>query len=179
MQILCNLQAALKKANALRVRSKPIASNIGYPTRQVSHFLHCQLRDAVISHEFVLKDSISLIRQLECMNISQTQDVILTSADVAALYPSINLEDGLTAMQWFMTRYTSIPLGLQRLYILLAQFVMENNYVECDSLPDANLQTIGTAICTSFWPMPQSSWSDWKHLSLRSFVRIFFCTRGF
>ena len=89
MQILCNLQAALKKANALRVRSKPIASNIGYPTRQVSHFLHCQLRDAVISHEFVLKDSISLIRQLECKKISQTQDVILTAlaADVAVLYP--------------------------------------------------------------------------------------------
>ena len=139
-----------KKANALGVRSRPIASNIGYPTGQVSHFLHCQLRDAVLSHEFVLKDSISLIRQLECMNISQTQDVILTSADVAALYPSINLEDGLTAMQWFMTRYTSIPLGLQRLYIRLAQFVLENNYVECDGLPDAYLQKIGTAMGTSF-----------------------------
>ena len=35
-------------------------------------------------------------------------------------------------MQWFMTRYTSIPLGLQRLYIWLAQFIVENNCVECD-----------------------------------------------
>ena len=71
----------------------------------------------MISSQHVLKDSISLIRQLECMNISQTQDVILTSADVAALYPSINLEDGLTAMQslqWFMTQYTSIPLGFAK-----------------------------------------------------------------
>ena len=86
----------------------------------------------MLSHEFVVKDSISLIRQLECMNIFQTQDVILTSADVAVLYPSINFEDGLTAIQWFMTRYTSIPLGLQRLYIWLAQFIVENNCVECD-----------------------------------------------
>ena len=87
----------------------------------------------------------SLIHQLKCMNISQTQDVILTSADIAALYPSINLEHRLTAMQWFMTRYASIPLGLQRLYIRLAQFVLEINYVECDGLPDAFLQKIGTA----------------------------------
>ena len=74
------------------------------------------------------------------MNISQTQDVILTSADVAVLYyPLINLEDGLTAMQWFMTQYTSIPLDLQMLYILLVQFVLENKYAECDCLPDAYL----------------------------------------
>ena len=98
----------------------------------------------MLSHEFVLKDSISLIRQPECMNVSQTQDVILTSAEVAALYCSINLEDGLTAMQWFITRQTSIPLSLQRLYILLAQFVLENNCVECDGLPE------GTAMGTSF-----------------------------
>ena len=45
----------------------------------------------MLSHEFVLKDSISLISQLECMNISQTQDVIQTSADVAVLYNLIYL----------------------------------------------------------------------------------------
>ena len=54
-----------KKEKALRVRSRPITSNIGYPTGQVSLFLHCQLRDAVLSHEFVLKDSVSLICQLK------------------------------------------------------------------------------------------------------------------
>ena len=88
-----------KKANALGVRFRLIASNIGYLTGQVSHFVPCQLRDAVLSYEYILKDSFSLIRQLECMNISKTQDVILTSADVTALYPSMNLEDGITAMQ--------------------------------------------------------------------------------
>ena len=72
--------------------------------------------------------------------------VLATSADVAALYPSINLKDGLTAMQWFMTQVTSIRLGLQRLYIRLAQIVLENNYVECDGLPDAYPQKIGNAL---------------------------------
>ena len=128
------------------VGSRPITSNIGYPTGKVSHFLHSQLKDAVLSHEFDLKDSIILIRQPESMNISQMQDVILTSADVAALYPSINLEDGLRATKRFMT----LPLGLQRLYIRLAQFVLENHYVKCEGLPDAYLQKIGTAMRTNF-----------------------------
>ena len=43
--------------------------NIGYPTGLVSHFLHHQLRDAVLSPEFVLKDSTSLIYQLECSSM--------------------------------------------------------------------------------------------------------------
>ena len=96
-----------KQANALAVRSRPIASNIGYPTGQVSRFLHSQLRGAVLGHEIVLTDSISLIRQLECIKISQTQDVILTAAESAALYPRINLEDGLTAVHGTIYQHTS------------------------------------------------------------------------
>ena len=46
----------------------------------------------------------------------------------------------------FMEQQNSIPLGLQRLHILLAQFVMENIYVECDSLSDAYLQKNNTAM---------------------------------
>jgi hypothetical protein len=43
-----------KKANAQGVRSRPISNNIGYPTGQVSHFLHSQLIDAVNAHSHVL-----------------------------------------------------------------------------------------------------------------------------
>ena len=43
--------------------------NKGYSTGLVSHFLRHQLRDAVLSPEFVLKDSTSLIYQLECSSI--------------------------------------------------------------------------------------------------------------
>ena len=73
-----------KQANAQGVRSRPIASNIGYPTGQISHFLHSQLIDAVNRHENVLKDSLSLIRLLEATPISPDQNVLLTSADVVA-----------------------------------------------------------------------------------------------
>jgi hypothetical protein len=101
-----------KAANAQGVRSRPIASNIGYPTGQISQFLHSQLIDAVNRHDHVLKDSLSLIRLLEATPLSLDQNIFLTSADVAALYPSINIDDGMKALQWFMAQHTSIPQEL-------------------------------------------------------------------
>jgi hypothetical protein len=139
-----------KKANAQGVRTRPISNNIGYPTGQVSHFLHSQLIDAVNAHAYVLKDSLSLIRQLELLSFSPTQNILLTSADVAALYPSINIEDGMKALQWFMAQHSSIPEHLQPKYLKLARFVLENNYVECKDIEGAFLQKIGTAMGTSF-----------------------------
>jgi len=139
-----------KQANARGVRSRPIASNIGYPTGQISHFLHSQLIDAVNRHENVLKDSLALIRLLETTPISPDHNIFLTSADVAALYPSINIEDGMKALPWFMAEHTSIPKNLQPKYLRLARFVLENNYVECEGVNGAFLQKVGTAMGTSF-----------------------------
>ena len=106
-----------KKANARGVRSRPISNNIGYPTGQVTRFLHCQLIDAVNRHPHVLQDSLGLIRQLESIPISPEQELLLTSADVAALYPFFDIEDGnhgMKALQWFMEEHTSILPVLQR-----------------------------------------------------------------
>jgi len=139
-----------KKANAQGVRSRPISNNIGYPTGQVSHFLHSQLIDAVNAHTHVLKDSLNLIRQLETLSFSPEKNIFLTSADVAALYPSINIEDGMKALQWFMAEHSSIPQNLQPKYLRLARFVLENNYVECKGIEGSFLQRIGTAMGTSF-----------------------------
>ena len=109
-----------KPANVQGVRTRPISPNIGYPTGQISNFLHSQLAEAVFMHPHVLKDSLSLIRMLENMNLSPDQENFPTSADIAALYPSINIEDGLEAMRWFMKEHTNIPDNLQKLYLLLA-----------------------------------------------------------
>ena len=114
---------------------------------QVSHFIHSQLTDAMNAHVHVLKDSLSLIRQLEAL---PKQNILLTSADVAALYPSINIEDGMKALQWFMAEHSSIPQNLQPKYLRLARFVLENNYVECKGIEGSFLQRIGTAMGTSF-----------------------------
>ncbi len=70
------------KANEQAVESHQIAPTIRYPTGQIYQFLHSQLIDSVNAHVHVLT------------SFSPEQNVLLTSADVAALYPSINIEDG-------------------------------------------------------------------------------------
>ncbi len=113
-------------ANAQGVRTHPISNNVGYLTGQVSHFLHSQLIDAVNAHANVLEDSLSLIRQLELLSFSPTLNlrlnILFTSADVtvAAIYPSINIEDGKKVLQWFMAQHSSIPVHLQQKYLKLA-----------------------------------------------------------
>ena len=49
-----------------------------------------------------------------------------------------------------MARYTSIALGLQRIYILLMLLVQENNYVASEALQHEYLQKIASDILSSF-----------------------------
>jgi hypothetical protein len=49
-----------------------------------------------------------------------------------------------------MAEHSSIPQNLQPKYLKLARFVLENNYVECKGIEGSFLQSIGTAMGTSF-----------------------------
>jgi hypothetical protein len=76
---------------------------------------------------------------------------MLTSADVNALYPSIKLNSGMTALRWFMDTHTSLDQTLKDMCLKLAHFVLTNNYVECEDLDGAIYhQLVGTAMGTSF-----------------------------
>ena len=63
-----------------------------YVTGPASQFLNCQLQPDVWKHPHVLRDSLDLIRIFEEKRFESQGRVILTSADVNALYPSIRLE---------------------------------------------------------------------------------------
>ena len=140
-----------KAANAAGLRSRPIAAAIGYITGPASHFLHCQLKEAVWKHPFVLKDSLDLIRILETWRFDADEQIMLTAADVNALYPSIRLQDGLAALRWFMDHHTDFNHTLKDLCMELAHFVLTNNYVECEELGSAVYhQIVGTAMGTTF-----------------------------
>jgi hypothetical protein len=140
-----------KAPNANGLRSRPIAAAINYVTGPASHFLHCQLQGDVWKHPHVLRDSFDLIRILEERTFKSAGRAMLTSADVVALYPSIRLEQGMIALQWFMDRHTGFNPTLKDLCLKLAHFVLTNNYVECKELNDAIYQqVVGTAMGTSF-----------------------------
>ncbi len=99
-------------ANGLR--SRPIAAAIKYVTGQATHFLHCQLQGDVRKHPHILRDSLDLIRILEDRQLKSAGRAMLNSADVVALYPSIRLEQGMIALQWFMDRHKEFKVGTFR-----------------------------------------------------------------
>jgi len=140
-----------KAANASGLRSRPIAAALDYVTGPASHFLHCQLQEAVWRHQHVLKDSLDLIRIVEGLQFDSAEQIVLTAADVNSLYPSIRLERGLAALRWFMDTHTSFNQTLKDLCLRLAHLVLTNNYVVCEELGSAIYrQRIGTAMGTSF-----------------------------
>jgi hypothetical protein len=140
-----------KGANAAGLRSRPIAAAIDYVTGPASHFLHSQLKEAVWKHPFVLKDSLDLVRMVERLRFDAEEQIMLNAADVNALYPSIQLEHGMTALRWFMDQHTSFNQTLKDMCLKLAHFVLTNNYVVCEELGSAIYrQVIGTAMGTSF-----------------------------
>jgi hypothetical protein len=61
---------------------------------------------------------------METLSFSQEKNILLTSADVAELYPSISIEEsnenGMKALQRFMAEHSSIPQNLQPKYLRLA-----------------------------------------------------------
>lgn len=140
-----------KAANAIGLRSRPIAAAIDYVTGPASHFLHTQLKEAVWKHPHVLKDSMELIRTVEGMHFDSSEQIMLTAADVNALYPSIQLERGMAALKWFMDHHTDLGQTLKDLCLKLAYFVLTNNYVVCEEVGSTIYrQMIGTAMGTTF-----------------------------
>ena len=140
-----------KAANAIGLRSRPIAAAIDYVTGPASHFLHSQLKEAVWKHPHVLKDSLELIRIVGGLCFNAAEQIMLTAADVNALYPSIQLERGMAALRWFMDTHTNFNQTLKDLCLKLAYFVLTNNYVVCEEVGCAIYrQIIGTAMGTSF-----------------------------
>lgn len=140
-----------KAANAFGLRSRPIAAAIDYVTGPASHFLHSQLKEAVWKHPHVLKDSLELIRIVRGLRFDVAEQIMLTAADVNALYPSIRLERGMAALRWFMDNHTSFNQTLKDLCLRLAHFVLTNNYVVCAELGcTIYRQMVGTAMGTSF-----------------------------
>ena len=92
-----------------------------------------------------------LIRTIEGLRFDADAEIILTAADVNALYPSIQLERGMIALRWFLDRHTSFNQTLKNLCYDVAFFVLTNNSVECEELgSDVYHQLIGTAMGTSF-----------------------------
>ena len=92
-----------KPPDARGVRTRAIIPNNGYYTCQISKFLHEMLASAVDRHPFILRDSLSLIRVLE--EHPAHRQIRIATYDVTALYPSIDLNEGISSLRWFLKTF--------------------------------------------------------------------------
>lgn len=153
---LCSIYIIFKlhsKPKDNGIESRLIAPNTHYFTADASSFLHHQLSPFVFQHEFVLQDSLSLCRILDELNTQELDfwETKICCSDVVQLYPSIDLESGFIALQWFMESHTNIPQDLQTYILSLARLVLDNSYVEFDGIGSGIFKQIaGVAMGTSF-----------------------------
>ena len=148
---LCPLKL-LYKIHKPGISVRPIIDNTNYYTSQTSTFLHCQLGPKVFDNPFVLRDSLTLIRQVKEVKVEAGHTLRFATFDVTALYPSIDLERGLNSLTWFLKTFcVEFQPAVTELIMVLARFVLTHCYISCPEV-SANpfLQLIGTAMGTSF-----------------------------
>ncbi len=138
-----------KPADEFGKFTRLIISTEKFITSQASNYLDCQVKKALYNNDLILKDSSQLVAIMDQMQIKEDEKLLLNTADVTALYPSIDIADGLQAFDWFMEKYMKdCPVETRRLNSALAKWVLGNNYVEFEGVKYH--QRIGTAIGTIF-----------------------------
>jgi hypothetical protein len=92
------------------------------------------LEPAVFRKEHVLKDALTLIHRMDSMQ--PRPNLRVTTFDVTALYPSINLERGLNSLRWFLNTFCSEyqDTDLKDLNMVLSRFVLTHCFITCPEI---------------------------------------------
>ena len=127
---------------------RPVISNCGTPTENVSEFLDSQLKPVMQSSRLYIKDSGNFIKKIKNIGTILKYSILVT-ADIVGLYPSIPHEAGLKALERTLNNRTNKKVSTEDL-VKTAEFVLKNNYFEFNG--KVNQQISGTAIGTTFAP---------------------------
>ena len=84
------------------LKLRPIVGGPKCPTRRLSKFLDTLLKPLIKHVQSNIKDNIDFLNKCER---KVSKDTILTSFDVCSLYTSIPHEYGLTAIEYFITKF--------------------------------------------------------------------------
>ena len=126
------------------VPGRPVISNSGYYTENMSAFLEDHLKPIVQKIKSYIKDTNDFLRKLDALP-SLLYNIILCTIDVVGLYPNIDLEDGLVAMRKALDAREDKTVSTDSL-IELAECVLKNNIFEHNTFFYKQLK--GTAIGT-------------------------------
>ena len=129
---------------AYNVPGRPVISNSGYCTENISAFLEYHLKLIAQKVKSYIKDTNDFLRKLD-VPPSLPEDIILCTIDVVSLYHNIPHEDGLVAMRKALDAREDKTISIDSL-IELAEWVLENNIFEHNTSFYKQLK--GTAIGT-------------------------------
>ena len=147
---------------------RPICASIGWITYIVSIYLDIILKPIMIQLPSYIMNSASLAKELEDKSFPPT--CALLAADVESLYPSIDINRGLDALDATL-KDNKFPTDTRYFIIRLARWVLLNNITEFNN--KLYLQTRGTAMgtpcavvvaCIYMGTIERKAWASLNHL---------------
>ena len=130
------------------VPGRPVISNCGYSTENLSSFLDFHLQPLSTKVKSYIKDSSDFLCKLRDLP-PLPDNAILCAIDVVGLYPNIPHEEGLEALRKALDGREDKSISTETL-IKFADIVLKNNFFEHNSKIYQQLK--GTAIGTKFAP---------------------------
>jgi hypothetical protein len=122
---------------------RPICASIGWVTYIVSIYLDIILKPIMLSLQSYIMNSAALARHLDTREFPITCSLL--AADVESLYPSIDINRGLDALEDALKNH-KVDNDTRRFIILLTRWVLMNNVTEFNG--KLYIQTRGTAMGT-------------------------------
>ena len=130
------------------VPGRPVISNNGTATENISAFLDFYLEPIVQTIPHILEDTRDFLCRLNDLP-EIPENSILVTFDVVQLYPNILHEEGIEIMKTFLNERDNKPVSTESLCDL-AKLILKENYFELGD--EVYRQILGTAIGTKFAP---------------------------
>ena len=120
---------------------------INYMTSSMGQYLHSQFISAVNKHPNILINSRQLIAEIDRLEV--TPNTLLFGADVEALYPSMEIEKCITAVDWFMRKYMNLPEDTMRFNLAILRIVLKRSYIEFEGKIYHQIKGVATGTISS------------------------------
>ena len=130
------------------VPGRPVISNSGYYTENISAFLEFHLKPLAQKVKSYIKDTNDFLRKMATLP-PLPDDIILCTIDVVGLYPNIPHDEGLIALRKSLESREDKTISTDSL-MDLADCVFKNNIFEHNLSFFKQLR--GTAVCTKMAP---------------------------
>jgi hypothetical protein len=118
------------KVHKKPVKGRPIVPSMTWMTFHLSQWIANQLNPLIPATQWVLKDSYDLLEALKQLNLTELPTTMrVASADVDALYPSMDINTGLQLVQQFIEELEWHTRHRRQFLIKAMEFVLTKGYI--------------------------------------------------